>query len=218
MSPAVVHLKITWADAEPAPEADAVNVIVTSVPISAEFVVKNEVATPLLFVFGDESDQLAVTPLLLDIGVARVTSIPEIAVPFTSVTVKEILVDSEAPASESVTSPVPETEILPREKVAVVLAEKEPAVARIVATPPVELDNVTSASPSASTEADETLRVPNELVKLTVPGTWPVTVAVIVVKALPSAAIVVGLTDNVNVFPEVVVGTFLSAVLSQPET
>ena len=144
--------------------------MLTVLPV--EVVTNKEVATPLLFVFGDESDQLAVP--LSDVGLASVTSRPLRALPFISVTVKVISVATPAPAAWD-PIPVPEITMLPCPNVTVVLAVKVPAVARIVAIPPVVLVIVTSASPLEFTSADEALNVPRVVVNSTVPDTLPVT-------------------------------------------
>jgi len=185
--------------ADPTPEPVAVNVTVRSTPKSAEFVVKTEVVTPLLFVLGDELLKLAVTSLLFVEGVSRVRVSPETASPFKSVTVKVIVVVSLTTVLPSATFSVPEIAMLPSPNVTVVLADSEPKVARTVATPEELLDNVTDASPPEFTSAVEALKVPREVVNvIEFAGkavAFEVKVAVITEKSLPSAATEVGLAD-----------------------
>jgi len=200
---------VTIADVSPAPVAEAEIVTDAAVVVAPVAVVvdKIEVATPLLFVFGEEVDQDAVP--LVDVGVARVSTTPLIAVPFTSVTVKVIV------AGDPV-GVVPVITMVPCPNVTVVLADKVPAVARMVAIPAVELVNVTIASPLEFTSADEALNVPRVVVNSTVPDSLPVTVAVITEISAPSAATVEGLTANVKVLPDGEEGTSFPLVLSQP--
>ena len=196
----------------------AVNVTVTATPKSVEFVVKTEVATPLLFVDGDELLKLAVTVLSFVVGVPRVIVRPAMASPFISVAVKVIVVVSVTAVLPSATSPVPEIAMLPSPNVTVVLADKVPAVARTVAIPAVELVNVTSAFPAEFTSADEALNVPRVVVNSTVPDTLPDTVAVITERSDPSEATVDGLAAIVKESPVGEEGTSFPLVLSQPET
>ncbi len=198
------------ADVSPAPVAVAEIVTDAAVVVApvAVVVAKIEVATPLVFVFGEEVDQDAVP--LVDVGVARVRTTPLIGVPITSVTVKVIVAGDPAGV-------VPEITMVPCPKVTVSLSDKVPAVTRTVAIPAVELNNVTSAFPAEFTFADAALKVPRVVVKLTVPDTLPVTVAVIREVERPSAATVEGFTVNVKVLPDGEVGMLLPLVLSQPE-
>lgn len=88
--------------------------------------VKTAVATPLLFVLGDEVLKLAVTSLWFVVGVARVSVRPETRFPFKSVTVKVIVVVSATAAEESVTLDVPVIAMLPSPKVTVALTKEPP--------------------------------------------------------------------------------------------
>ena len=146
-----------------------------------------------------------------------VTSTPLRALPFISVTVKVISVAAPAPGAV-LPIPVPDITIDPNPNVTVVLADNVPAVARIVAIPPVVLVNVTSASPLEFTLADEALNVPRVVVNSTVPDTLPETVAVITEISAPSAATVVGLAAIVKESPDGEEGTSFPFVLSQPDT